>query len=62
MILKGIVRKALGLTFVGETREERLTIGDIHVDGLATDVCVFLPRSHCDVQLPLVWLELAHVG
>lgn len=45
VVLTGVVRKALGLTFLGETREERMTTGDIHVNGLATDVCIFLPNS-----------------
>ena len=43
----GIVRKALGLTFLGETRdlEEQFTIGDIHLGVLTTDVCAIL-HSH----------------
>jgi hypothetical protein len=51
VLLTGVVRKALGLTFLGETREERMTTGDIHVNNLATDVCVFLPNSCCGAHL-----------
>lgn len=35
----GVTRKALGLTFLGETRNsERIVIGDVYVEGLDTDV------------------------
>ena len=31
---RGVVRKSLGLTFLGETKEEKFVIGDIKVEGL----------------------------
>jgi 2-polyprenyl-6-methoxyphenol hydroxylase-like FAD-dependent oxidoreductase len=36
---RGIVRKLLGLTFLGETKDEKFVIGDIKVEGL-NDVCI----------------------
>ena len=35
---RGVVRKALGLTFLGETKDEKFLIGDIKIEGLI-DVC-----------------------
>ena len=32
---RGIVRKSLGLTFLGETKDEKFVIGDIKVEGLS---------------------------
>lgn len=38
-IIPGVVRKQLGLAFLGETREDvRLLIGDLYVEGLDGDV------------------------
>jgi len=38
-----MVRKALGLTFVGETREEDvIVVGDIHITGLDNKVDALL--------------------
>lgn len=35
----GVTRKALGLTFIGESRENmNLVTGDVHVKGISTDV------------------------
>lgn len=35
----GVTRKALGLTFLGETRQEQhMVIGDMHIKGLSTAV------------------------
>ena len=31
---RGVVRKLLGLTFLGETKVEKFLIGDIHLEGL----------------------------
>ena len=31
---RGVVRKLLGLTFLGETKDEKFVIGDIKVEGL----------------------------
>jgi 2-polyprenyl-6-methoxyphenol hydroxylase-like FAD-dependent oxidoreductase len=31
---RGVVRKSLGLTFLGETKDEKFVIGDIKVEGL----------------------------
>lgn len=38
----GVVRKQLGLSFLGESRNAReyMTLGDIHMDGLDRSVCV----------------------
>lgn len=38
----GVVRKQLGLSFLGESRNAReyMTLGDIHIDGLDRSVCV----------------------
>jgi 2-polyprenyl-6-methoxyphenol hydroxylase-like FAD-dependent oxidoreductase len=37
---RGIVRKQLGLSFLGETREvDNFVVGDICVDGLSQNVC-----------------------
>jgi hypothetical protein len=39
----GMVRKALGLTFVGETREaDVIVVGDIHITGLDNKVDALL--------------------
>lgn len=39
----GLVRKQLGLSFVGETRDDQhLVLGDIHLGGLDRDVRIFL--------------------
>ena len=38
---RGVVRKLLGLSFLGETKDEKFVIGDIKVEGLI------------DVKLPL---------
>jgi len=45
---RGAVRKQLGLSFLGETSEQRMLTGDIKVEGLISEVC-FL------VLLHLVW-------
>jgi hypothetical protein len=38
----GTIRKALGLTFVGETREaDVIVVGDIHITGLDNEVNSF---------------------
>ncbi len=43
----GIVRKTLGLTFIGVTHPSDLTIvADIEIKGLTTDVSMWLP--HCE--------------
>lgn len=34
---KGNIRKILGLPFVGETREERIVVGDFKITGLSDD-------------------------
>ena len=34
---RGVVRKSLGLTFQGETKDEKFVVGDVKVEGL-TDV------------------------
>ena len=54
---RGIVRKSLGLTFLGETKDEKFVVGDIKVEGLI------------DVRLPLFFLsftqrysDVAYVG
>ena len=38
---RGVVRKLLGLTFLGETKVERFVVGDIKVEGIALDVGCF---------------------
>ena len=43
---RGVVRKSLGLTFQGETKDEKFVIGDIKVEGLI------------DVGFPLFSLSL----
>ena len=43
---RGVVRKALGLTFLGETKDEKFLIGDIKIEGLI------------DVGFPLFSLSL----
>jgi len=39
---KGVVRKQLGLSFKGETKEQKFVIGDIHADGLRGGVRQYL--------------------
>lgn len=57
---RGVVRKKLGLSFLGESRNvENLVVGDIHVEGLSNDVSTS-PRSLC-ILLILIAV-LAHVG
>ena len=43
---RGVVRKSLGLTFLGETKDETFVVGDIKVEGLI------------DVSFPLFPLSL----
>ena len=43
---RGVVRKSLGLTFLGETKDEKFVVGDIKVEGLI------------DVDFPLFPLSL----
>jgi len=45
---RGVVRKQLGLSFLGETSEQRMLTGDIKVEGLISEVCA-------PVLLRLVW-------
>ena len=42
---RGVVRKLLGLTFLGETKDEKFVIGDIKVEGLI-DVCFLSSLYH----------------
>jgi hypothetical protein len=43
----GVVRKMLGLTFVGQTREAELIVtGDIHLTGLDRQVISFFSITH----------------
>ena len=44
---RGVVRKSLGLSFLGETKDEKFVVGDIKVEGLV------------DVGFPLFFLSLA---
>ena len=44
---RGVVRKLLGLTFLGETKDERFIIGDVKAEGLI------------DVGFPLILLSSA---
>jgi hypothetical protein len=41
-IVLGVVRKTLGLTFIGESRDEHSIVGDIHMKGLSTEVSTSL--------------------
>jgi len=45
---RGVVRKQLGLSFLGQTSEQRMLTGDIKVEGLISEVCA-------PVLLRLVW-------
>jgi 2-polyprenyl-6-methoxyphenol hydroxylase-like FAD-dependent oxidoreductase len=59
---RGIVRKQLGLSFLGETRVvENFVVGDIKVDGLLNNVGDMFP-SHGLLGDSLYSLALAHVG
>ena len=31
---QGLIRKSLGLTFLGKTKDEKFVVGDIRVEGL----------------------------
>ena len=44
---RGVVRKSLGLTFLGETKDETFVVGDIKVEGLI------------NVSFPLFFLSLS---
>ena len=48
---RGPIRKLLGLTFLGETKVEKMVVGDIRVEGLA-DVGVpsFLPLTSYSID------------
>lgn len=37
-IIIGVVRKLLGLTFLGETTEQTLVVADVRMEGLSDDV------------------------
>lgn len=40
--LLGVVRKLLGLSFLGETREEEvLIVGDVVIPNIDSEVCVY---------------------
>jgi len=57
---RGVVRKQLGLPFVGETRTvENFVVGDIKIKGLSPKVCIPHPFQQTSHSLNLV---LAHVG
>ena len=45
----GVVRKQLGLSFLGESRDasEKMTMGDVHLDGVDRSVCLIpLPNDY----------------
>jgi len=47
---RGVVRKQLGLPFVGETRTvENFVVGDIKVEGLSSKACI--PHFSCSANL-----------
>lgn len=53
---RGIVRKLLGLSFLGETRTmENMVVGDIHVEGLS-------PEVSFDIVLPFVLILIIEVA
>ena len=39
---RGVVRKQLGLSFLGETTEQRMVTGDLMIEGLSPEVCVLI--------------------
>jgi len=48
---RGVVRKQLGLNFLGETRKiENFVVGDIRVEGLSQKASAIIP-SRCDIIL-----------
>lgn len=58
---RGVVRKQLGLSFLGETRRiENFVVGDIRVEGLSQSVSIihsspFLPRFSSQAQYWHMW-------
>lgn len=54
-----VVRRQLGLPFIGESRTENMLVGDISVEGLATDVS----KSRLVLYRLLIFFSaMAHVG